>query len=140
MGARDVMVFRQYENLVGGEVGSGELVDVFVGMMGGGVYSGDMRGEWVINNNRRCDMECGMEEDEYMGIDVTEELVELMRVYVESERVLRASEECKLRYMTAYMKEYIGAKEKREEVTIKIEKLKNKMNGEEECEDGDEDE
>lgn len=61
------------------------------------------------------------------GVDVGDELKDLLRVYVDAEENLRGREAQHLETMTHCMKRYLEAKDERIKISSKLHTLKEKM-------------
>ena len=67
------------------------------------------------------------EEKQVIGVDVSEELKDLFKVYTDAEEHLSQKEKQALETMTSCMKRYLEAQEERKKVTLKLNSLKHKL-------------
>lgn len=76
-----------------------------------------------------------------IGVDVSDELKELLKVYTDAEEHLLNKEKCALESAESVMKRYLEVKEERKKVTEKLNVLKHKLSlGKEDKDEQDEDE
>jgi len=69
--------------------------------------------------------------------DVTEELHDLRKVYVDAEKSLKEKEAYALKNLQHYMKQYIEAAEETKKITFKLKILESKLHGEKQDDEGD---
>ncbi len=62
-----------------------------------------------------------------MGVEVSEELKDLLQVYTDAEKHLKVKEEDALQTLTAYMKRYTEVSDERKKISKKLENLKAKL-------------
>lgn len=67
------------------------------------------------------------EEKQVVGIDVSDELKDLLKVYTDAEEHLLSKEKSALESVENVMKRYLEAKDERKKVTQKLNALKQKM-------------
>ncbi len=88
------------------------MMDSFLRGFGG--QSEELKKAWEGKNNTT--------------VNISEELNDILRVYAEAEERLMSKEQVHLDTATESMKRYILAREEREAITAKLNKLKNKLN------------
>ena len=84
-------------------------------------YGCILNDDWTVNLRQQ------QKEKPMHGINITEELKDILKVYEDAEKHLQAKETAALDLVTSYMKRFIEAQEKREEVSKKLKALKIKM-------------
>ncbi len=157
------MVFRRYPNLYFPDCPSDILVKALLGFpdilayryAGGACILNDA---WPINLRSTTEQkenimmdaflkgfayrgEEGDKKEKIKAVEVTDELRDLMKVYVDAEEHLKTRELQSLTMLHGYMKRYIEVQEERASVTQKLNALKAKMNpSPEECDEEEDEE
>lgn len=146
------LVFRRLENLMPDR--KDILLEAFLGFQDivGCKYADKaaiLNDDWVLNlttTKENFMMEALLRRAKEMenacgsGIDVGEELKDLLKIYTDAEEHLKQKEASALEVLTSYMKRYVEAKEERMKVSMKLYNLKLKLTSgkKEECEEEEE--
>ncbi len=163
------MVFRRFGNLLPPEEELDILVKALLGFpkpMGykQGNHNAILNDSWTINlrstieesenimmdaflrgfDGQAEQLKKAWEGKQVVGVDVSDELKDLLKVYTDAEEHLKQKESSALQLLESYAKKYLDAKEERVKVSKKLEALKSKMAAGQSCqscgEDHDEDE
>ena len=76
--------------------------------------SEDLKKQWGVKSSQE--------------IDITDEIIELTKIYQDAEAHLKKKEEAELDCMESYMKRYLQVKDEREKVSDKLKSLLDKVN------------